>query len=115
MTKFEYTSEEKTYIKNKLKNYNRLLNRLVEMGDELLDKKYREWYNKETYPLADKVKDQADGMSFLITHLERCFEDQSISVFDYDDNFQADKKMVRQIRKMIDYYNSKPTIDFRYR
>ena len=115
MTKYEYTNEEKTFIKNKIKNYKRLLDRLLKMRKELMEQKYREFHRTELYPLADKVKDQAEGMSLMITHLERCFEDQSLSVWEYDDNFQADKKMVKQIRKMIDYFNSKPTINFRYR
>lgn len=113
--KYEYTSAEKAFIKNKIKNHKRLLDRLTQMRDELLDQKYREWYKAELYPLCDKIKDQAEGMSLMITHSERCFEDQTLSVWEYDNNFQADKGMVKQIRNMINYYNSKPIIDFRYR
>ena len=114
MNKFEYTNEEKTYIKNKLKNYNRLLDRLIEMRDDLFAQKYREWHKAELYHFCDSVYDQVVGISEVIAMLERSFEDQSISVFEYDDYFQADKEMVKQIRKAIDHFNSKPKVNYRY-
>ena len=114
MNKFEYTNEEKTYIKNKLKNYNRILDRLVEMRDDLLEQRVREWHRPELYHFCDAICDQVAGMNEVIAMLEKSFEAQSVSVFEYDDYFQADKEMVKQIRKAIDHFNSKPKVNYRY-
>ena len=113
---YEYTKDEKVFIKNKIKNYKRLLDKLKEKSDYLSEQAYVEWHRAELSPLAKRVESQVEGMSLFIPHLERCLEDQSLSVSEYDEQFQADKKMVKQIQEIIEYYNSKPSkISFRYR
>ncbi len=113
---YEYTEDEKVFIKNKIKNYKRLFDRFVEMTNYLSELAYIQWSREELLPLANRAEDQVSGMSDMIKHLESCFADQSLSVCEYDDNLKADLKMVKQIREMIDYYKSKPSkIHFRYR
>ena len=114
MDYYEYTSEEKKDIKSTLKKHTRLINTLAKMEDDLLRQRVRKVYDDEHTHISEAIHCQAWGVNQEVSYLERCFEDQSVPVFQYDESFEKDKKMVQQIKKLVKHFNSKPQVDYRY-
>lgn len=111
---YEYTKDEKKDIKNTLKKHTKLIHTLDKMEDDLLGQRVRKIYDAEHTHIAEAIHCQMWGIDQEVSYLERCLEDQSIPIFQYDDSFEMDKEMVQQIRKLIKHFNSKPKVDYRY-
>jgi hypothetical protein len=111
---YEYTKDEKKDIKNTLKKHTKLIHTLAKMEDDLLGQRVRKIYDNEHTHICEAIHCQAWGINQEVSYLERCFEDQAIPSYQYDDSFEMDKEMVQQIRKLIKHFNSKPQVDYRY-
>ena len=114
MTHYEYTDEEKTFIQNTLKKHHNLLRKLIEMRDDLLAQDVRNIYRDERDHICDAIYDQALGIREEISFLERCFESQDMFSLNYEAVLEEHKDMVKQIRKAIRHFNSKPKVDYIY-
>ena len=114
MEYYEYTNEEIKDIKNTLKKHKKLIEKLLQMEDELLGQYVRKIYDDEHTQMCWEIRCQAWGIKEETGYLEQCLENQSIPLFGYDDKFQRDKEMVQQIRKLIKHFNSKPKVDYIY-
>jgi hypothetical protein len=109
MSKYEYTYDEAKDIQNTLKKHRKLIEE-----DLLLSKRVHKIYDNELNHITEEIHCQAWGIDQEVGYLDRCFEDQSIPLFRYEDSFEQDKEMVKQIRKLIKHFNNKPIVNYRY-
>jgi hypothetical protein len=114
MKYYEYTKDEKKDIKNTLKKHTKLIHTLLKIEDDLSEQRVRKIYNNEHTHISEAIHCQVWGIDQEVSYLKRCFEDQSIPIFQYDESFEEDKKMVQQIKKLIKHFNNKPQVDYRY-
>jgi hypothetical protein len=114
MSKYEYTYDEAKDIQNTLKKHRKLIDELLNMEDLLLSKRVHKIYDNELSYITEEIHCQAWGIDQEVLYLDMCFEGQSIPFFRYEDSFEQDKEMVKQIRKLIKHFNNKPIVNYRY-